>query len=294
MALKFLFNFLISVYVLIRTIFSFQFPRTTEEWRNISQRFEERWNFPHCLGAMDGKHVSIIPPTGSGSEFYNYKGWHSLVLLAIVDADYRFIMCDFGTNGRVSDGGVLQNTTFFDKLQSGLLNIPAEETIRNTSRRLPYIFVADDAFPLRVDIMKPFRQGDLTSMERKIYNYRLSRARRIVENVFGIVAARFRIFHTQINLEPRKIDSVVMACCVLHNFLMDSVQKTYAPPECFDSDNIEEGITNFGLHSRDSNMESLDRRTYGNNTNAAKNVREDFMSYFVNEGQVPWQLNFIS
>lgn len=195
MALKFPFNFLIRVYVLIRTTFSFQFPRTTDEWMNISQCFEERWNFPHCLRAMDGKHVSIILPTGSGSEFYNYKGWHSMVLLAIVDAHYRFLMCDFG-----------------------LLNIPAEETIRNTSRRLPYVFVADDAFSLRVNILKPFRQGDLTSMERKIYNYRLSRARRIVENVFGTVAARFRIFHTNINLEPRNIDSVVMACCVLHNF----------------------------------------------------------------------------
>lgn len=75
---------------------------------------------------------------------------------------------------------------------------------------------------------------------------------------------------------------------------MESVPQTHAPPDCFDSDNIDEGSTKFGLHSRDSNMERLDRRTYGNNTNATKNVREGFMSYFVNEGQVPWQRNFIS
>nr|CAI5834226.1 unnamed protein product [Callosobruchus analis] len=68
--------------------------------------------------------------------------------------------------------------------------------------------------------MKPFRQAALTSKEKKIYNYRVSRAKCISETVFGILAARFRIFHTCINLEPGNIGSVVMACCVLHNFLI--------------------------------------------------------------------------
>ncbi|XP_031329600.1 putative nuclease HARBI1 [Photinus pyralis] len=270
-----------------------KFPRLEQDWRNISQRFQELWNFPHCLGAIDGKHVSIIPPSGSGSYYYNYKGFNSMVLLALVDANYRILMCDFGTNGRVSDGGVLQNTKFFEKLQNNLLNIPGEETIRNTDRSLPYVFIGDDAFPLRVDLMKPFRQAALTSREKKIYNYRLSRARRIVENVFGILAARFRIFHTCINLEPRNIESVVMACCMLHNFLIVKSSTTYIPPECLDYDDTEEGVTHFGSNSQGSNMASLQRRPFGNTTNAAKEVREAFMSYFTNEGRVSWQDRFI-
>ena len=68
--------------------------------------------FPHCLGAMGGKHIEIIPPADSGSQFYNYKHRHSMLLLGIVDARYRFILADFGINGRISDGGVLQNTFF--------------------------------------------------------------------------------------------------------------------------------------------------------------------------------------
>lgn len=216
-----------------------------------------------------------------------------MVLLALVDANYRILMCDFGTNGRVSDGGVLQNTKFFEKLQNNLLKIPGEETIRNTYRSLPYVFIGDDAFPLRVDLMKPFRQAALTSREKKIYNYRLSRARRIVENVFGILAARFRIFHTCINLEPRNIESVVMACCMLHNFLIAKSSRTYTPPECFDYDDTEEGVTHFGLNSQGSNMSSLQRRPFGNTANAAKEVREAFMNYFTNEGQVSWQDRFI-
>ena len=62
---------------------------------------------------MDGKHVRIIPPAGSGSFFFNYKGYHSIVLLGIVNANYEFILVDFGVNGRVSDGGVLEYTEFF-------------------------------------------------------------------------------------------------------------------------------------------------------------------------------------
>lgn len=84
-----------------------------------------------------------------------------------------------------------------------------------------------------------------------------------------------------------------MACCVLHNFLMMLVPNTYAPTEVLDHDDIENGITTFGLDSQHSNMDRLDRRTQGNTNNAAKNVREDFMSYLSNEGQVPLQFNFV-
>ncbi|XP_050672980.1 uncharacterized protein LOC126970873 [Leptidea sinapis] len=126
-----------------------KFPQSCSEWKAISALFEERWNFPHLLGAIDGKHIAITPPKGCGSEFYNYKRHHSMVLMAIVDAQYQFLLCDFGTNGRVPDGDVLQNTKFFEMLRNNQLEIPSEEAVRNTQRRLPYVFVSDDAFPLR-------------------------------------------------------------------------------------------------------------------------------------------------
>ncbi|KMQ88306.1 nuclease harbi1-like protein [Lasius niger] len=92
-----------------------KFPKTTEEWTSIAKVYEERWNFPNCLGSVDGKHVRIIPPKGSNAFYRNYKGYDSLVLLALVDADYKFLIVDFGTNGRVSDGGVIDNTNFYKK-----------------------------------------------------------------------------------------------------------------------------------------------------------------------------------
>jgi len=275
-------------------IFYFQFPKTEQDWKYIAQHFEKRWNFPHCLGAIDGKHISIALPPGCGSEFYNYKNRHSMVLLAIVDAQYKFILCDFGTNGRISDGGVLRNTVFFDKLEHNKLNIPADEIVRNSNKSLPYVFVADDAFPLRTDMIKPFRQADLNTYEKKIYNYRVSRARRIVENAFGILASRFRIFHTDINIDLNNIESVVMASCALHNYLTETNQASYSPPETHDTEMFDDGTIILGSTSTGSCMIDLDRRQQGNITNAAKRIRESFMDYFVNEGQVPWQSNFVS
>lgn len=81
-------------------------PSTTEEWRKIAKVFEERWNFPHCIGALDGKHVHIQAPARSGSQFFNYKNTNSIVLMALADGEYKFSYIDVGAYGRDSDGGV--------------------------------------------------------------------------------------------------------------------------------------------------------------------------------------------
>lgn len=93
---------------------------TPEEWLSISRLFEDRWQLPHCIGAADGKHIRILHPKHSGSEFYNYKGYYSIVLMAIADADYKFIFVDVGCQGRISDGGVLRNTDFWKALMKGI------------------------------------------------------------------------------------------------------------------------------------------------------------------------------
>ncbi|XP_047998551.1 protein ANTAGONIST OF LIKE HETEROCHROMATIN PROTEIN 1-like [Leguminivora glycinivorella] len=271
-----------------------QFPDSAEKWKDIAELFEERWNFPHCLGAIDGKHINIVPPADNGSYYYNYKKQHSMVLMAIVDAKYRFIYADFGTNGRISDGGVLQNTKFFEKLQNKTLKLPNSEILRNSSRCLPYVFVADDAFPLRNDMLKPYRQADLNSHQKKIFNYRLSRARRIVENAFGILASRFRIYHSAINVQPDNIEKIVMATCVLHNFLLEHIPSNYSPRKCFYQENTDNGtIISNGYNTTSSHMENFQRRNQGNVLSDAKRVRLEFETYFTMEGRVPWQDNFV-
>ena len=73
--------------------------------RGVFQELE----LSNCIGAVDGKHILIRPPPGSGSFYYKCKGCHSIVLIDASDADSNFIYVDVGTNGRVSDGGVWDN-----------------------------------------------------------------------------------------------------------------------------------------------------------------------------------------
>lgn len=191
--------------------FLFQFPTTANEWLQIASDFEEMWQFPHYLGAIDGKRIRIVPPKDSGTYYYNYKRTHSTVLTAIASAHSEFILCGIGTKGRISDGGVINNTLFYDKLVNKRLNIPEPESV-SFDLDLEYVFVGDDAFALRPDLIKPYNR-DCLNNERRICNYRISRARRVVENTFRILALRFRIFHTAINLDVETIESVVLACC---------------------------------------------------------------------------------
>lgn len=100
--------------------------------------------------------MQIVPPRGSGSYYFNYKKTHSIVLLAIANANYEFIMCDIGTIGRISDGGVIDNTIFMKKLLGKQLELPTAEPVSQDETPLPYVFIRDEAFVLRSAFLKPY------------------------------------------------------------------------------------------------------------------------------------------
>ena len=197
-------------------------PNTADGWRELAHEFERQWNVPHCVGAIDGKHVAIRKPKNSGSAFYNYKKYFSIVLLAVVDADYKFRYIDVGGRGGSSDSGIFLTTTLRDMAVNEELNFPQSSPIVPGGQDIPYFFLGDDAFALKRWLLKPYSARNLTH-DQRIYNYRISRARRVVENAFGILAARFRILLTTIPMEPRRVETVVIACCILHNILRDDV-----------------------------------------------------------------------
>lgn len=167
-----------------------QVPQTAEEWKRVAQGFNERWNFPHTLGAIDGKHIRIKNPAFGGSHYFNYK-FFSMILLAIVDSDYKFIYMDVGAIGSESDAGVFAQSQFGEMLANNHVNLPAADRLPHdpTNKPVDYCFVGDDAFALRNWMMKPYPLRNLNKDEQ-IYNYRRSRACRVVENVFGILANR--------------------------------------------------------------------------------------------------------
>lgn len=199
----------------------FQVPNTIEEWEGIAKDYEDKWNVYNTIGSMDGKHIRIKCPVSGGSNYYNYKHFNSIILFALVDANYKFIYVDVGTNGRIGDAGVfaksLLRKCIFDR---SILNLPKEKKLPNTNTVTPYVVLADDAFPLSCYVMKPYPIKNI-SKEERIFNYRLSRGRRMVESAFGILANRYRIFLTTINLSPTKVTKIVLAACSLHNLLCE-------------------------------------------------------------------------
>ena len=159
--------------------------------------------------------------------FYNYKGTFSVVFMAFEDADYKFTFVVIGDCGSNSDGGIFKNSKNGQTFMNNELGIPGPKILDNWPEGgvLPHSIAADEAFLLRCDLMRPYpRTNDRQTLpeNQKIFNYRLSRARRIVENAFGILAQRWRIFNRRINLLPKNVDRVVKACVVLHNYLTES------------------------------------------------------------------------
>lgn len=120
---------------------SLQIPHTESEWEEISSDFRDIWHFPHTIGALDGKHIRIKAPSNTGSQFYNFKGFFSIVLFAAVDAHGRFIFVDVGSNGKASDSTIYRDSYLYKSLENGDLNIPKNtELVPNQGNKLPYFF----------------------------------------------------------------------------------------------------------------------------------------------------------
>ncbi|KAL4084943.1 hypothetical protein QTP88_027809 [Uroleucon formosanum] len=260
-------------------------PSTENEWKKIQNDFNIRWNFLLCCGAIDGKHVLIRNPPNGVSNYFNYKGTYSVVLLAAVDANYCFIYIDVGANGCMNDASIFNNSSLNEAISTNQLHLPKNA-----------VFVADDAFPLRTNILKPYSRIGRLSHKQKIFNYRLSRARRIVENAFGILVSKFRIFEKPISTSLDKTDSIIRATCALHNWLRTTATK-YINIGMVDTENLEDGsITSGSWRANQGNQGMIDiSRNIGSNNHSkeAAEIRDKYAEYFVGFGAVPWQNQMI-
>ncbi|XP_045134782.1 uncharacterized protein LOC123518150 [Portunus trituberculatus] len=251
-------------------------------WINIEKDFNSKWNFPNCIGAINGKHVNIRAPPNSGSQFFNYKKIFSVVILALVDANYKFTIIDTGSYGKNSDGAIFNHSLMGKRLMNNSLGVPADQAVMNTTS--PHVIVGDEAFPLKRNLMRPFPRENL-NFSKRIFNYRLSRCRRVAENAFSIYTQQWRVFQKPFQCKVELTDKIIKATAVLHNFLRSSINEHTSTSE----------ITPESASDNDSSNAFSRMRKVGNNsTREAFEVRNKFMEYFLSEeGSVPWQADMV-
>ncbi|KAA5784505.1 transposase family protein, partial [Pseudomonas aeruginosa] len=120
--------------------------------------------------------------------------------------------------GRASDGGIFARSNLKTMLEERSLNAPEG-----------MVLLGDHAFPLTEYLITPYSRRLDLSNKQKIFNYRLSRARRTIENTFGVLVSKFRIFEKPIPVLPETVDKIIKTCCVLHNWLK-TISSTYIEP----------------------------------------------------------------
>jgi len=209
--------------------------------------------------------------------------------MAIASAQYKFLMVDIIGEGRHSDGGIFKNSIMGYRLQHNQMSIPLPTPIIEGGKAMPYMLVADEAFQLNSFTLRPYSGKTLTN-EQRVFNYRLSRARRVVENTFGIMVARWGIFAKPINTSLKTAKKIVKACVVLHNYCMDKVgycSKGFADePRC--DKNCTPGEWR-NMVQNNSGIALLRNDSSNTHSHFAAGIREDFKNYFLNERAVPWQ-----
>lgn len=245
----------------------------TNAWKNISARYQQLWSLPHCLGSIDGKHIRIKKFGNTGSRNFNYKGYFSVQLMACADADGCFVTIDVGDLGRNSDGGVFRSSRLGRWLQADGLNLPPPEPLPldENEHNFPYYFSADEAFPLKTYIMRPYPRSSLTDKQR-VFNFRLSLGRKTVECAFGMLTSKFRVFETPIGCSEKTVISIIKCACVLHNYIRKTEGKMYTPRNDV---NIDENtqIPNVNLE--------INRNI---NLTTAKGMRDYLSDYFLKPG----------
>lgn len=212
-----------------------------------------------------------------------------MVLLALVDAEYNFIFADAGCQGRISDGGVFKTCKLYNMLTENTMGLPLAEELPGRSMKVPYFVVGDSAFPLSENIMKPYSGEHPKGSVKRIFNYRLSRARRVVENAFGISSSVFRVLRKPMLLEPEKAELIIMCIIMLHNYLRANSKNLYTPPGSLDHE--ENGVLTIGSWRNTEDMTSMVplKNTPRRSSAYFHKIRDELADYCMKEGALSWQ-----
>lgn len=189
-----------------------RFPRTEEEVTHVVHGFNHR-GFPQTTGAVDGTHLQILAPSENPNDYYNRKGFYSIVMQAILDHQYRFLDVYIGWPGKAHDARIFKHSSICNRLSNYL---PQLTTFVNAVN-VPLHLIGDAAYPLSHFLMTPFK-GNLNQVQAR-YNYKHSSARMVIENTFGRLKSRWRKLVKRFDGKLPFFVDVVTACCVLNNLI---------------------------------------------------------------------------
>lgn len=196
--------------------------------------------------------------------------------MAVADANLSFISINIGAYGRESDSSVFKHSKFDKNLYAQQLNIPKPAYLPNTeSCPQPYVFLADEAFSLHTNLLRPYPGRNLTVVQR-IFNYRLSRARRTVECSFGLLCNKWRVLHTPLLVKPDFADDIIKACCILHNYVRQK-----------DGANYEDMESNLWVESLEVHRARTRAKAH------EMEIRDAYADYFMGPGSIPFQYRYV-
>ncbi|KAL8567704.1 hypothetical protein ACOMHN_009012 [Nucella lapillus] len=244
---------------------------------------------PDVAEAIIEEYGDELCPRRGGSVYYNYKGYHSIILFAAADAYYKFTWVDVGANGSASDCQVFNSSELKEAIEDDTISFPDPDPLPGDNVDMPYFLAGDNAFPLRTWLMKPFSRRELDNDER-IFNYRLSRGRRVIENAFGILANRFRVLLTTMRQSRGTVTKIVLACVCLHNLLRSG---EHGPPPSVDLEDEQHNVIP-GQWRGEAQMDDLEAVTGNRTTKVAKRQRLSLKHYFMSDaGAIEWQQQMI-
>ena len=258
------------------------FPESKDQFISSMKDMEAHWQFGFSFSAVDGSHIPIRCPSGGAlamKQYYNFKNFYSVVLLALVDANYRFIWASCGAPGNTHDSTYLQSTDIWTNICNGTILPDDIRTVDGTY--ISPVILGDGAFPMKTFLMKPY--GDaILSEDKRYFNYRLSRARMVSEGAFGKLKSRFRVLHKECESQKETVKIMTLACVVLHN--LSIVMKDILPRKF---DLTVDPITQ-EMRSREDirdilDMSNLSSRPIDAPSLSAKEIRDQFKDIFWSE-----------
>ncbi|MCO5596048.1 hypothetical protein L7F22_050105 [Adiantum nelumboides] len=183
--------------------FYIRWPSSTRMLQ-MAEEFQEIRGIPNVIGAIDGSHIPIIAPMENAVDYFNRKGFHSILLQLTVDSNCMVWDYDVGWAGSIHDSMNFSRSELGKRCKNGMLK--------------EFCLVRDCTYSARPYMLVPFKGSKDGLPDDKYYwNFIQSSTCMAVERAFGMLKARFRILLKRCNMDLRNMPSLVVACLVLHN-----------------------------------------------------------------------------